>query len=177
MWQSVNPGEGVDKGTAIDLWVSKGPEIPLFHFHAINGRIRDDIAFRDGFRGGILHFYLQAHLVLQFLEGLPYVPAIYRRHKHIVLAAADAYLDNLIVVILIFIVGMGYFLINFFIKDLFAEAPEYEVPNLLGYTLDQLDQNKSIRNRITVACFCSGPVLMTRVTSSPFSTFMPSMGV
>ena len=28
MWQSVNPGEGVDKGTAIDLWVSKGPEIP-----------------------------------------------------------------------------------------------------------------------------------------------------
>ncbi len=49
-----------------------------------------------------------------------------------------------VLVILIFIVGMGYFLINFFIKDLFAEAPEYEVPNLLGYTLDQLDQNKSI---------------------------------
>ena len=96
----MNPGEGVDKGTAIDLWVSKGPEIPeptpSEDPVAINGRIRDDIAFRDGFRGGILHFYLQTHLVLQFLEGLPYVPAIYRRHKHIVLAAADAYLDNLI---------------------------------------------------------------------------------
>ena len=49
-----------------------------------------------------------------------------------------------VLVILIFIVGMGYFLINFFIKDLFAEAPEYDVPNLLGYTLEQLEQNKSI---------------------------------
>lgn len=49
-----------------------------------------------------------------------------------------------VLVILFFIVGMGYFLINFFLKDLFAEAPEYEVPNLLGYTLNQLEQNKSI---------------------------------
>lgn len=28
MWQSVNPGEQVDKGRAIDLWVSKGAEAP-----------------------------------------------------------------------------------------------------------------------------------------------------
>ena len=53
-------------------------------------------------------------------------------------------------VILVFIVGMGYFLINFFIKDLFAEAPEYDVPNLLGYTLEQLEQNKSILGDFTL---------------------------
>ena len=55
-----------------------------------------------------------------------------------------------VLVILIFIVGMGYFLINFFIKDLFAEAPEYDVPNLLGYTLEQLEQNKSILGDFTL---------------------------
>ena len=55
-----------------------------------------------------------------------------------------------VLVILVFIVGMGYFLINFFIKDLFAEAPEYDVPNLLGYTLEQLEQNKSILGDFTL---------------------------
>ncbi len=53
--------------------------------------------------------------------------------------------------ILAFIGCMGYFLWNFFIRDLlFAEAPEFEVPNLLGYTLEQLEKDKTIQGDFIV---------------------------
>ncbi len=50
-----------------------------------------------------------------------------------------------VLIILAFIGCMVYFLFNFFIKDLlFGEAPEFEVPDLRGYTMEQLEQNKTI---------------------------------
>ena len=50
-----------------------------------------------------------------------------------------------VLIILAFIGCMMYFLFNFFIKDLlFGEAPEFEVPDLRGYTVEQLEQNKTI---------------------------------
>ena len=50
-----------------------------------------------------------------------------------------------VVLILAFIGCIVYFLWNFFAKELLAPgAQEYEVPNLLGYTTEQLEQNKSI---------------------------------
>ena len=42
-----------------------------------------------------------------------------------------------IVVILIFIGGMAFFLYNFMFKGMFEEKKEYQVPSLLGYTLDR----------------------------------------
>ncbi|MBD5133033.1 MAG: Stk1 family PASTA domain-containing Ser/Thr kinase [Clostridiales bacterium] len=50
-----------------------------------------------------------------------------------------------VVLILAFIGCIVYFLWNFFAKDLlFPETQEYEVPSLLGYTVEQLEQNKAI---------------------------------
>jgi len=60
-----------------------------------------------------------------------------------------------VVLILAFIGLIGYFLVNFILKDMFAEAPEYEVPDLRGYTLEQLDQNKTILGDFVIE---EGPV-------------------
>lgn len=49
-----------------------------------------------------------------------------------------------VLVILIFIAGIGWFILNVLLKDMFAQAPEYTVPDLLGYTLEELEQNKTI---------------------------------
>lgn len=49
-----------------------------------------------------------------------------------------------IVVILIFIGGMAFFLYNFMFKGMFEEKKEYQVPSLLGYTLEELKKNPSI---------------------------------
>ncbi len=49
-----------------------------------------------------------------------------------------------ILVILLFIGGMVYFLYNFLLKGMFSEVQEYSVPSLLGYTLEDLENNKSI---------------------------------
>lgn len=50
-----------------------------------------------------------------------------------------------VLVILAFIGCIVYFLWNFFAKDLlFPETQEYEVPSLLGYTVEQLEENKAI---------------------------------
>ncbi len=56
-----------------------------------------------------------------------------------------------VLIILAFIGCMMYFLFNFFIKDLlFGEAPEFEVPDLRGYTMEQLEQNKAILGDFTL---------------------------
>ena len=49
-----------------------------------------------------------------------------------------------ILLILVFIGGMVYFLFNFILKGMFDEVPEYPVPSVLGYTLEDLEKNKSI---------------------------------
>ncbi len=51
-----------------------------------------------------------------------------------------------VIVVVLAVVGiMFYFMYNFFLKDLlFSESVEYEVPDLLGYTMEQLEQNKTI---------------------------------
>ena len=56
-----------------------------------------------------------------------------------------------VLLILAFIGCIVYFLWNFFAKDLlFPKTQEHEVPNVLGYTLEQLENNKSILNGFTV---------------------------
>ena len=49
-----------------------------------------------------------------------------------------------ILIILLFIGGMIYFLYNFLLKGMFSEVQEYSVPSVLGYTLDDLEKNKTI---------------------------------
>jgi len=49
------------------------------------------------------------------------------------------------VVLIIAVIGvMFYFMYNFFLKDMSGEGEEFEVPSLLGYTLEQLEQDKTI---------------------------------
>lgn len=56
-----------------------------------------------------------------------------------------------VVLILAFIGCIVYFLWNFFAKDLLTPGvQEYEVPNLLGYTVEQLEQNKTILGDFTL---------------------------
>ncbi len=56
-----------------------------------------------------------------------------------------------VVLILAFIVCILYFLWNFFGKDLLnPQVQEYEVPNVLGYTVEQLEQNKLILGDFTL---------------------------
>ena len=62
-----------------------------------------------------------------------------RRRGGGVIAAASA-----IVLILAFIGVMVFFLYNFFIRGMFEDAEEYKVPNLLGRTLEDLENNKLI---------------------------------
>lgn len=54
-----------------------------------------------------------------------------------------------IVVILIFIVGIVYFLYNFLLKDMFAPAEEYVVPDLRGYTVEEITNNPAILRGFT----------------------------
>ena len=50
-----------------------------------------------------------------------------------------------VLVVLAFIGVMFYVVFNFFLKDLLTgQAREYEVPSLLGYTMEELEQDKSI---------------------------------
>lgn len=60
-----------------------------------------------------------------------------------------------VLMILVFIGFIGYFLINFILKDMFAEAPEYVVPDLRGYTVEQVNQNKTILGDFTIE---EGPI-------------------
>ena len=49
-----------------------------------------------------------------------------------------------IAVILIFIGGMVFFLYNFLFKGMFEDAEEYQVPRVLGHTVEELENNKTI---------------------------------
>ena len=56
-----------------------------------------------------------------------------------------------VVLILAFIGCIVYFLWNFFGKDLLTpQVQEYEVPKLLGYTVEQLEQNKTVLGDFTL---------------------------
>ena len=49
-----------------------------------------------------------------------------------------------ILAILVFVGAIGYFLYNFLLKDLFTPAEEYTVPDLRGYTVEDITNNPSI---------------------------------
>lgn len=55
-----------------------------------------------------------------------------------------------IVVILIFIGGMIFFLYNFMFKGMFEGDKEYPVPTLLGYTLEDLEKNPTLKGEFKV---------------------------
>ena len=55
-----------------------------------------------------------------------------------------------ILVILIFVGGMIYFLYNFLIKGMLQQPEQYTIPNLLGYTVEQLEQNPAILGDFTL---------------------------
>ncbi len=49
------------------------------------------------------------------------------------------------IVLIVAVIGvMIAFMYNFFLKDMSGEGEEFEVPSLLGYTLEQLEQDKTI---------------------------------
>ena len=55
-----------------------------------------------------------------------------------------------IIVILLFAGGMVYFLYTFLFRGLFQQAEQYTVPSLLGYTVEQLEQNPAILGDFTL---------------------------
>lgn len=55
-----------------------------------------------------------------------------------------------ILVILLFIGGMVYFLYNFLLKGMFSQVQEYTVPSLLGKTLEEIENDKSILGDFTL---------------------------
>ncbi len=61
-----------------------------------------------------------------------------------------------VVLILAFIGIVGYFLVNYMFKDMFAPPVEYEVPKLLGYTLEELERDKTIQGDFQIV---EGPVM------------------
>lgn len=61
-----------------------------------------------------------------------------------------------VVMILAFIGIVGYFLVNYMLKEMFAPATEYEVPKLLGYTLEELERDKTIQGAFQIV---EGPVM------------------
>ena len=54
-----------------------------------------------------------------------------------------------ILAVLIFIGGIGYFLYNFLIKEMFTPAEEYVVPDLKGYTVEDITNNPAILRGFT----------------------------
>ena len=55
-----------------------------------------------------------------------------------------------IAVILIFIGGMVFFLYNFLFKGMFEDAEEYQVPRVLGHTVEELQNNKALLGDFTL---------------------------
>lgn len=53
------------------------------------------------------------------------------------------------VVILVFLGALGYFLYSFFLKDIFTPAVEYTIPDLRGYTVEQITNDPSLLNGFT----------------------------
>ena len=64
-----------------------------------------------------------------------------------------------VVLILAFIGIMLYFMYNFVIKDMLPDgAEEYEVPSLLGYTMEELEQRPELKEGFTVV---AGPTVFS----------------
>jgi len=55
-----------------------------------------------------------------------------------------------VLAILLVIVGIGYFLFTNFIQDLFAQPEEYKVPDLLGYTIEELEATPALKHGFTI---------------------------
>ncbi len=55
-----------------------------------------------------------------------------------------------ILAILIFVGGLIYFLYSFFFQGLFSTSEEYRVPDLRGYTMEELEQNPAIKGEFEV---------------------------
>jgi len=51
-----------------------------------------------------------------------------------------------IAVILVFLGAISYFLYSFFLKDFFTPAVEYTIPDLKGYTVEQISNDPSLLN-------------------------------
>lgn len=50
-----------------------------------------------------------------------------------------------VLVILLFVAGLGFFIYNFLIRGILSnDVKQYEVPNVLGYTLDELRENPDL---------------------------------
>jgi serine/threonine-protein kinase len=55
-----------------------------------------------------------------------------------------------IIAILIFVGGMIFFAYNFFFKGMITPAEEYDVPNVTGFTIEQLEENPSLYEGFTI---------------------------
>ena len=55
-----------------------------------------------------------------------------------------------ILAFILIIGGIGYFLYTFLIKDLLTPALEYTIPDLRGYTVEQIAENDSLLNGFTI---------------------------
>ena len=55
-----------------------------------------------------------------------------------------------VLAILIFVGGMFFFAYNFFLKGLFTQGAELEVPDLMPYTLEQLEQDPTLYEGFTI---------------------------
>ena len=51
--------------------------------------------------------------------------------------------------ILVFLGGVGYFLYDFFLRDILTPAAEYSIPDLRGYTVEQISNDPSLLNGFT----------------------------
>lgn len=55
-----------------------------------------------------------------------------------------------ILAFILIIVGIGYFLYTFLVKDLLTPALEYTIPDLRGYTVEQIAENETLLNGFTI---------------------------
>lgn len=51
-----------------------------------------------------------------------------------------------VLAILLVVCGVAYFLYTFLIQGLFVQPKEYKVPNLLGYTIEELEKTPALKN-------------------------------
>lgn len=55
-----------------------------------------------------------------------------------------------ILAFILIIVGIGYFLYTFLVRDLLTPALEYTIPDLRGYTIEQIAENESLLNGFSI---------------------------
>ena len=51
---------------------------------------------------------------------------------------------------ILILIGIGYFLYTYLIKDLMTPALEYTIPDLRGYTVEQIEESQSLLNGFTI---------------------------